>query len=40
MIDWLGFHLVMHFEAAIDPYTWFGRWCLRRAGSHVYSRHQ
>lgn len=39
-MNWIAYQLVMHFDAAIDPYTAFGRWCLPRAGGWAYHNHQ
>lgn len=36
ILDWLGYQLVMRFDAAINPYTRFGKWCLPRAGRWAY----
>lgn len=36
MLDWIAYHLVMRCDAAIDPYTRIGQWCLPRAGRWAY----
>lgn len=38
MLNWLAYQILMHGPTyiVVNPYTRFGRWCLCRAGSHVY----
>lgn len=38
-LDWLGYQSLMWLPThiACNPYTWFGQWCLERAGSHAYA---
>jgi len=38
MLDWIGYQLMLRgpWRVTCNPYTRFGAWCLRRAGSYVH----